>query len=95
MGTKVIEQAFPGKKAEEIWSEAEKLLVRMGEKYGVKCTFDPARKTAVVPETMGVKGTCTVTDGHARVELVYGLLGTAAAGVVASYIEEKMKRLFA
>jgi hypothetical protein len=95
MATKTIERSFPGKKADEIYVEVEKVLRRMGEKYGITCQFDPKARRIVVPEKMGVQGLCTILDGHAKVELTHGLMGTAVVGTVKSYIEEKMNKLFA
>jgi len=94
MATKTIERAFPGKKADEIYGRVEKVLRHMGEKYGIACEFDPGRKQIVVPEKMGVKGLCTIADGHARIELHHGMMGTAVVGTVKSYIEQKLDGLF-
>jgi len=94
MATKTIERAFPGKKADQIYGEVEKVLRRMGEKYGITCEFHPARNQIVVPEKMGVKGLCTIADGHARIELHHGLMGGAVVGTVKSYIEQKLDKLF-
>jgi len=95
MATKVIERAYPGKSASELYGEAEKILRRLGEKHGIACQFDPARQVIVVPEKLGVKGLCTVGDGQVRLELSYGLLGGAVVGPLKSYIEEKLDGLFA
>jgi len=94
MATKTIERAFPGKKADEIYGEVEKVLRHMGEKYGLSCQFDARKKQIVVPEKMGVKGLCTIADGHARIELHHGLMGGAVVGTVKSYIEQKLDGLF-
>ena len=95
MATKTIERAFPGKSADELYAAAEKILKRMGEKYGIACQFDAAGKKITVPEKMGVKGLCTVAEGQVKVELHHGLLGTAVVGTVKDYIEQKLDRLFA
>jgi putative polyhydroxyalkanoate system protein len=95
MAVKTIERSFPGKSAAELYGEAEKILRKLGEKYGIACQFDPAGKTIVVPETMGVKGLCTIADGQLRIELTHGLLGGALVGTVKGYIEEKLATLFA
>ena len=95
MATKTIERAYPGKNAGELYAEAEKILRRLGEKYGITCQFDPAARSIVVPEKMGVKGLCTIKDGLVRVELSHGLLGGAVVGQVKSYIEEKLDHIFA
>jgi hypothetical protein len=94
MATKTIERAFPGKKADEIYGEVEKVLRRMGEKYGISCEFDAKKKQIVVPEKMGVKGLCTIADGHAKIELHHGMMGVAVVGTVKSYIEQKLDGLF-
>lgn len=95
MATKSIERAYPGKSADALYVEAEKILRRLGEKYGIACQFDAAARTIVVPEKMGVKGLCTIRDGVVRVELSHGLLGGAVVGQVKSYIEGKLDGLFA
>jgi putative polyhydroxyalkanoate system protein len=95
MAMKTIERSFPGRSAEELYAEVEKVLRRMGEKYGIACQFDSAARQVVVPEKMGVKGLCTVSDGKVAVALEHGLLGGAVVGTVKSYIEEKLDRLFA
>jgi putative polyhydroxyalkanoate system protein len=95
MATKTIERTYPGKKADEIYAEVEKVLRRMGEKYGISCQFDPATRRIVVPEKMGVQGLCTIEDGRARIELSHGLMGTAVIGTVKGYIEDKLDKLFA
>jgi putative polyhydroxyalkanoate system protein len=94
MAVKTVERTFPGKSAVELYGEAEKILQKLGEKYGIACQFDPAGKKIVVPETMGVKGLCTISDGQIRVELTHGLLGGALVGTVKSYIEEKLGTIF-
>ena len=94
MATKTIERTFPGKSADELYTAAETILRRMGEKYGIACQFDAAGRKIIVPEKMGVKGLCTVADGHVKVELHHGLLGTAVVGTVKDYIEQKLDRLF-
>ncbi len=94
MATKTIERAFPGKSADQIYGEVEKVLRRMGEKYGIACEFDAGKRQIVVPEKMGVKGLCTIADGHAKVELHHGLMGGAVVGTVKSYIEQKLDGLF-
>jgi hypothetical protein len=48
----------------------------------------------VVPEKMGLKGLCTVSEGHIRVELTHGLLGAALVGTIQGYVEEKLGKLF-
>jgi len=94
MATKTIERSFPGKSADELYQAAETILRRMGEKYGMACTFDPAARTITVPEKMGVKGLCSVADGTVKVELSHGLLGGAVVGTVRDYIEQKLDRMF-
>jgi hypothetical protein len=94
MATKTIERAFPGKKADEIYREVEKVLRRMGEKYGISCEYDAKKRQIVVPEKLGVKGLCTIADGHAKIELHHGLVGGAVVGTVKSYIEQKLNGLF-
>jgi putative polyhydroxyalkanoate system protein len=94
MAVKVVERSFPGKGAAELYGEAEKILRKLGEKYGIACQFDPAARTIVVPEKMGVKGLCTITDGLVRIDLSHGLLGGAVVGQVKSYIEEKLDHIF-
>jgi putative polyhydroxyalkanoate system protein len=94
MAVKKIERAYPGKSASELYGEAEKILRRLGEKYGIACQFDAAGRTIVVPEKMGVKGVCTISDGLVRVELTHGLLGGAVVGQVKSYIEQKLDGIF-
>ena len=95
MAMKTIERTYPGKNASELYGEAEKILRRLGEKYGIACQFDAAGQTIVVPEKMGVKGLCTISDGLVRVELTHGLLGAAVVGQIKSYIEEKLDGIFA
>ena len=95
MAVKTIERAYPGKSAGELYGEAEKILGRLGDKYGIACQFDPAARTIVVPEKMGLKGLCTISDGLVRIELTHGLLGGAVVGKVKSYIEEKLDGIFA
>jgi putative polyhydroxyalkanoate system protein len=94
MATRIIEQAYPGKSADQLYGEAEKILRRLGEKYGIACQFDAAGRRVVVPEKMGLKGLCTVADGKIRVELTHGLLGGALVGTVEDYIEAKLDKLF-
>jgi hypothetical protein len=94
MAVKIIERAFPGKSATELYAEAEKILRRLGEKYGVACQFDPAARRIVVPEKMGLQGLCSVSDGLIRVELTHGLMGAALVGTVKGYVEEKLGSLF-
>jgi len=95
MAVKTIERAFPGKSAVELYGEAEKILQKLGEKYGIACQFDPAGRRIVVPEMMGLKGLCTVSEGLIRVELTHGLMGGALVGTVKSYVEEKLGKIFA
>jgi putative polyhydroxyalkanoate system protein len=95
MAVKIIERVFPGKSADQLYVEAEKILRRLGDRYGIACQFDAAGKRVVVPEKMGLKGLCTVDDGRIRVELSHGLLGGALVGTVQAYIEEKLATLFA
>jgi hypothetical protein len=95
MTVKTIERAFPGKSADQLYGEAERILRRLGEKYGIACTFDPAAKTIVVPEKMGVKGLCTISEGRIRIDLTHGLLGGALVGSVQRYIEEKLATILA
>jgi hypothetical protein len=94
MAKRIIEQAYPGKSADQLYAEAEKILRRLGEKYGITCQFDPAARRVVVPEKMGLKGLCTVSDGLIRVELTHGLLGGALVGTVEDYVESKLEKLF-
>jgi putative polyhydroxyalkanoate system protein len=94
MAVKVIEREYPGKSADQLYGEAEKILRKLGDRYGIACQFDPAGKKIVVPEKMGVKGLCTASDGKLRIELTHGLLGGALVGTVMSSIEEKMAKLF-
>jgi putative polyhydroxyalkanoate system protein len=94
MAVKIIERAYPGKSADQLYVEAEKILRNLGEKYGIACQFDPAGRTIVVPEKMGVKGLCTISDGQIRVDLTHGLLGGALVGTVMGYIEAKLEKLF-
>lgn len=93
MAVKTIERAFPGKTADQLYVEAEKILTRLGEKHGFTCQFDPAGRRITVPEKMGLKGLCTVGDGLIRVELTHGLMGAALVGTVKGYIEEKLKAI--
>jgi putative polyhydroxyalkanoate system protein len=93
MATKVIEKAFPGKKADELYVAVEVVIRKMGQKFGIQCQYDADKKVIVVPEKMGVKGLCTVEDGRVKVSLEHGLMGTAVVGTVKSYIEEKLERL--
>ncbi len=95
MAVKVIERTYPGKSADQLYGEADKILRRLGEKHGIACQFDPAGRKIVVPEMMGVKGLCTTSDGRIRIELTHGLLGGALVGTVMSAIEEKLEKLFA
>jgi hypothetical protein len=95
MAVKVVERSFPGKGAAELYGEAEKILRQLGEKYGIACQFDPAARTIVVPEKMGVKGLCTIGEGTIRIELTHGLMGGAVVGAVQGYIDEKLKTIFA
>ena len=95
MAVKVIERAYPGKSADQLYVEAEKILRKLGEKYGIACQFDAAGKRIVVPEKLGLKGLCTVSDGLIRVELTHGLMGGALVGTVKSYVEEKLGKIFA
>jgi putative polyhydroxyalkanoate system protein len=95
MAVKVIERAYPGKSADQLYGEAERILRKLGERYGIACQFDPAGRKIVVPEKMGMKGLCTASDGQIRIELTYGLLGGALVGTVKSSIEEKLEKLFA
>lgn len=94
MATRIIEQGYPGKTADQLWVEAEKILRRLGEKYGIACQFDAAGRRVVVPEKMGLKGLCSVSDGKIRIELTHGLLGGALVGTVEDYVEEKLDKLF-
>jgi len=94
MAVKTIERAYPGRSAAELYVEAEKILRRLGEKHGLACTFDPAARRIVVPERMGLKGLCSVSDGLIRVELTHGLLGAALVGTVRGYIDDKLDKLF-
>ena len=95
MAKKTIERAFPGRSADAIYAEVEKVIRGVGQKYGIQCQYDAAARRIVVPETMGVKGLCTVADGRVQVDLEHGLMGTAVAGPIKSYIEEKLGKLFA
>jgi putative polyhydroxyalkanoate system protein len=95
MAVKIVERAYPGKSAVELYAEAEKILRKLGEKYGVACRFDPDAKRIEVPEKMGLKGLCTVGEGVIRVELTHGLMGGALVGTVKGYVEEKLGTLFA
>jgi putative polyhydroxyalkanoate system protein len=95
MAVKIVERSFPGKSAAELYGEAEKILRKLGEKYGITCRFDPAGKRIEVPEKMGLKGLCTVGEGVIRVELTHGLMGAALVGTVTGYVEEKLESLFA
>jgi Putative polyhydroxyalkanoic acid system protein (PHA_gran_rgn) len=95
VGSKTLEQRYPGKSAAEIYGKLEKVLRAVSKKYGVTCEFDQDRQTIAVPERMGISGLCTATDGEARVVMKYGLLGGALAGPVEDYIEREMKKLFA
>jgi hypothetical protein len=95
MAVKTIERSFPGRSAVELYGEAEKMLRKLGEKYGITCQFDPAGKRIVVPETMGLKGLCTVSEGLVRIDLTHGLMGGALVGTVKGYVEEKLGTLFA
>jgi hypothetical protein len=95
MAKKTIEKAFPGKSADVIYVEVEKVIRRLGEKYGIQCHYDATKRRIVVPETMGLKGLCVVVDGRVQVDLEHTLMGTAVAGPVKSYIEEKLGKLFA
>jgi hypothetical protein len=94
MAKRIIEQAYPGKSADQLYAEAEKILRRLGEKYGITCQFDPAARQVVVPEKMGLKGLCSVSDGLIRIELTHGLLGGALVGTVEDYVESKLEKLF-
>jgi putative polyhydroxyalkanoate system protein len=95
MAVKTIERAYPGKSADQLYAEAEKILRKLGERYGIACQFDPAGRRIVVPEKMGVKGLCTASDGKIRIELTHGLLGGALVGTVMGTIEQKLEKLFA
>jgi putative polyhydroxyalkanoate system protein len=95
MPTKVIEKAFPGKKADELYVAVEGVIQKLGKKFDIQCQYDAARRCIVVPEKMGVKGLCTVEDGKVKVSLEHGLMGTAVVGTVKGYIEEKLEKLFA
>ena len=55
MAKKTIERAFPGKSADVLYGEVEKIIQGLGKKYGITCSFDPKKRRIVVPETMGVK----------------------------------------
>ena len=94
MAVKNIERAYPGKSADQLYGEAEKILRKLGEKYGIACQFDAAKRTIVVPEKLGVKGLCTIRDGLVRVELTHGLLATPVATQVKSFIERKLDGIF-
>ena len=94
MAKKTIEQAFPGKKADELYVEVEKVIRRLGEKFGIECQYDAGKRCIVVPEKMGVKGLCTVTDGEVKVDLEHGMMGGLVAGQVKTYVEEKLGKLF-
>jgi putative polyhydroxyalkanoate system protein len=94
MAVKTIERSFPGKTADQLYVEVEKVLRGLGQKHGIACQFHPEQRRVVVPETMGVKGLCTVADGKVKVDLEHGLLGTAVVGTVKSYIEQKLEKLF-
>ena len=95
MAVKTIERTYPGKGADQLYAEAEKILRKLGERYGIACQFDPTGRKIVVPEKMGVKGLCTASDGKIRIELTHGLLGGALVGTVMGTIEEKLEKLFA
>jgi putative polyhydroxyalkanoate system protein len=95
MAKKTIERHYPGKSAQAIYLEVEKVIRAVGQKYGIQCQYDATARRIVVPETMGVKGLCVVIDERVQVDLEHGLMGTAVAGPVKSYIEEKLKLLFA
>ncbi len=95
MAVKTIERAFPGKSADQLYGEAEKILRALGKEYGIACQFDAAARTIVVPEKMGVKGLCTIGDGLIRIDLTHGLVGGAVVGSVKGYIERKLGTLFA
>ena len=94
MPTKIIEQAFPGKKADELYVAVEVVIRKLGQKFDIQCQYDAAKRCIVVPEKMGVKGLCTVEDGRVKVALEHGLMGTAVVGTVKTYIEEKLGKLF-
>ena len=94
MAKRIIEQAYPGKSADQLYVEAEKILRRLGEKYGIACQFDAAGRRVVVPEKMGLKGLCSVSDGLIRIELTHGLLGSALVGTVEDYVEARLEKLF-
>jgi hypothetical protein len=94
MAKKTIERTYPGKSADAIYLEVEKVIQAVGQKYGIKCHCDAATRRIVVPETMGMKGLCVVAEGRVQVDIEHGLLGTAVAGPVRSYIEEKLGKLF-
>jgi hypothetical protein len=95
MAVKTIERHFPGKTADQLYVEAERILRHMGEKHGITCQYDAAARRIVVPEKMGLKGLCTIGEGLIRVELTHGLLGGALVGTVKGYIEEKLDGIFA
>ena len=95
MGKKTIEKSFPGKSADVLYAEVEKVIQGLGKKYGITCKFEPAKHRILVPETMGVSGHCAVTDGRVTVDLEHGLMGTAVVGTVKGYIEAKLAKLFA
>jgi hypothetical protein len=94
MARKTIEKAFPGKSAEVLYVEVEKIIQGLGKKYGITPKFDPAKRRIVVPETMGVSGHCAVRDGHVTVHLEHGLVGLALVGTVMGYIDNKLGKLF-
>jgi putative polyhydroxyalkanoate system protein len=94
MAVRTIERTFPGRSATELYGEAEKILRKLGERYGITCQFDAAGRRIVVPEKMGLKGLCTVSEEHIRVELTHGLLGGALVGTIQGYVEEKLGKLF-
>jgi Putative polyhydroxyalkanoic acid system protein (PHA_gran_rgn) len=95
MAKKTIEKAFPGKSADVLYVEVERIIQGLGKKYGITCAYDPVKRRIVVPETMGVSGLCAVHDGRVTVDLEHGLMGTAVVGTVKGYIEDKLGKLFA
>jgi hypothetical protein len=95
MAKKTIERSYPGKSADALYLEVEKVIGELGRKYGIACRCDPAGRRIEVAETMGVRGHCVVAEGHVRIDLEHGLIGTPLAGRVKSYIEDKLSKLFA
>lgn len=95
MATKTIERSYPGKSAAEIYAAVEKVIGRLGDKFGLKCSYDAGTRRITAQGPLGISGECRIQDGKAVLDLSHGLAGGMVVGQVKSTVEKELDRLFA